>query len=121
MLLAAALISLVGLVSLAPLRSKSLDTLFHLRGPIPLRQRDFTNNVAVLWINGGASGDWKPYINLLDTLAPLSPKAIVFDLVFTNQIWTTDFPAFSNAVVRASGFTKVVLASEAVTVWSNKV
>jgi CHASE2 domain-containing sensor protein len=111
----------VGFVSLAPLRSKSLDTLFHLRGPIPLRQRDFTNHVAVLWINGGAAGDWTPYTNLLDTLTPLSPKAIVFDLVFTNEVWTTNFPAFSNAVARASVFTKIVFASEAVKVWSNEV
>src|SRR5262245_59816254 len=116
------LVCAAGLISLDPLRSKSLDCLFAFRGPISTNGTQFPRNVAVVFIEDSRPGDWKPYADLLTALSNTnSPEAVVFDLVFTNNAWNQEIQEFSNAVKNAATRSKVLFATESTTNWQGEI
>jgi len=91
----------------------SLDWLLFTKHALASPKTNSVDDVAVVFMNDGASGDWTPYSTLVSQLSKWHAKAVVFDLIFTNAAWNAGLPAFGAAVSNAAAASgmKVGLAS----------
>jgi hypothetical protein len=115
---------MAGLFSLDSLRPKSLDYFFALRRLISTNSTHFPCEVVVVYLDNTWPGDWRPYTDLLTNIAlsaTNSPKAVVFDFLFTQKGTNQTFSEFSDAVKNAAVRTKIVFATERTTNWQGKI